>query len=365
MKIAMIGLRGLGDGLGGIEKAVREISLRMAADGHDVTCYCKSPYSKENEYQGVKLVNIKTRKGKYLETLLYSIKAILHACRSDYDIIHIHALASSCLAWIPKFIYRKKVVITVHGLDWQRAKWGFLARQILKLGEWASVKFSDVTLCVSKSLTMYYRMKYCNETVKYIPNGCDISYEKYFPLNGFETGSYFLFMGRLVPEKGVHKLIQAYQLAETDKKLVIAGPSFDKKYEKQLKELAGDNANIHFIGTVKGKEKIQLLSNAYLFLLPSDIEGLPIALLEAASYGVCTAVSSIPTCEEVIDHHLISCGFQFSPDSVSELSSVLSCASKTPTLVKTIGQKLKEQVIENYDWEKISKESIEAYKLAS
>ena len=145
MKIAMIGLRGLGDGLGGVEKAVREISTRMVEEGHDVYCYCKSNYSKENNFKGVNLININTWKGKHLETIIYSLRAIIHASKQDYDVIHIHALATSCLGWIPKFLYKKKVVITVHGLDWQRAKWGFAARQILKFGEWASVKSVSYT----------------------------------------------------------------------------------------------------------------------------------------------------------------------------------------------------------------------------
>ena len=248
MKIAMIGLRGLGDGLGGIEKAVREISTRMVSDGHNVTCYCKDLYSKEDSYRGISLINVKTWHGKYLETLIYSIRAILHACKSDYDIIHIHALASSCLAWIPKYIFKKNVVITVHGLDWQRAKWGLLARQILKIGEWSSVKFSSLTLCVSQSLTMYYRMKYVKSKVKYIPNGCDFDNKNYKALDEYEKDSYFLFMGRLVPEKGVHNLIKAFNNTQTDKKLIIAGPAFDKKYEEQLHLLAKENSNIHFPG---------------------------------------------------------------------------------------------------------------------
>ncbi|MCM8533476.1 MAG: glycosyltransferase family 4 protein [Lentisphaeraceae bacterium] len=365
MKIAMIGLRGLDDGLGGVEKAVREVSLRMANNGHDVTCYCKDLYSKKKSHENVNLINIKTWHGKYLETLIYSLRAILHASKGNYDIIHIHALASSCLAWIPKFIFKKKVVITVHGLDWQRAKWGLIARQVLKLGELCSVKFADVTLCVSKSLCMYYRMKYSKSTVKYIPNGCDIDSNVYAPHKDFQKDSYFLFMGRLVQEKGIHNLISAFNQIETDKSLVIAGPAFDKKYETELHELANGNPKIHFIGSVKGDEKLQLLSNAFLFVLPSEIEGLPIALLEAASYGVCTAVSDIPTCEEVVDSPSLPYGYKFSLNDPNELKVVLKSASDSDCIVKALGTKLKTQVKENYNWDLISRESIEAYHLAA
>ena len=364
MKIAMIGLRGLGDGLGGIEKAVREISIRMAKDGHEVFCYCKANYSQDSEYEGVNLINVDTWKGKHLETMIYSLKAILHASKQDYDIIHIHALATSCLAWIPKFIFKKKVVITVHGLDWQRAKWGFAARQILKFGEWASVKFADLTLCVSKSLSMYYKMKYNKDNVAYIPNGCDVDNDEHLPLEGFEAKSYFLYLGRLVPEKGVHRLIEAYKDLKTDRKLVIAGPDSDPVYAKTLRELADGNKNIIFTGPVYNDNKVRLLANAYMFVLPSEIEGLPIALLEAASYGVCTAVSKIPTCEEIIDNYEIPCGFTFNFSKVNEIKTVLSLSEKSTSLVSALGAKLKKQIKSQYNWNEISKQSISAYQNA-
>jgi glycosyltransferase involved in cell wall biosynthesis len=352
----------MGDGLGGVEKAVRETATRMVENGHDVTCYCKSAYSTDNDYKGVKLINIKTQKGKHLETLIYSIKAILHACRQDYDIIHIHALASACLAWIPKFIYKKHVIISVHGLDWQREKWGFIARQVLKFGEWASVKFANSTLCVSKSLCMYYKMKYNQDNIKYIPNGCDIDDEQYQALPEYKKSSYFLYLGRLVPEKGVHNLIEAYKGLTTNKKLIITGPESDRTYFQQLKKAAEGHKNIIFTGAMYDQQKVRLLANAYMFVLPSAIEGLPIALLEAASYGVCTAVSEIPTCKEVIDNTVIACGFHFNPHSIKELQTVLNMASQSKELVKALGSKLKQHVKKQYNWDDISRQSLEAYE---
>jgi glycosyltransferase involved in cell wall biosynthesis len=361
MKIAMIGLRGLGDGMGGIEKAVREISVRMVSEGHNVTCYCKSNYSNEAQFQGVALRNIPTVKGKYLETMLYSIRAIIEASRKDYDVIHIHALASSCLAWIPKFIYSKKVIITVHGLDWQRAKWGFCARQLLKFGEWASAKFTDMTICVSRSLSLYYKMKYSREEICYIPNGCDKSEDKYDAWDEFESQKYFLYLGRLVREKGVHRLIEAYQAAKTDKKLIIAGPDSDPKYSKELHEMAKSNPNIIFTGAVYDQEKIKLLSNAYLFILPSEIEGLPIALLEAGSYGVCSAVSHIPTCDEVIDNKILSSAFSFDPYDSTEIKTVLELADQCPQVVKSLASKLQNHILNEYNWDDISSDTLAAY----
>ncbi|MCH2209215.1 MAG: glycosyltransferase family 4 protein [Lentisphaerales bacterium] len=364
MKIAMIGLRGLGDGLGEIEKAVREISLRMVNAGHEVTCYCESSYSQEDSYEGVKLINVGTCKGKHLETFVYTVKSILHASKQDYDVIHVHALASSCLAWVPKIIYKKRVVITVHGLDWQRAKWGFLARQILKFGEWASAKFANVTLCVSRALSVYYKMRYAEAKVVYIPNGCNIPEGPYEPYTDLAPKSYFLYLGRLVPDKGIHYLIEAFKNITTDKSLVIAGPDSDGEYAAQLKQMAEGRDDISFTGPVYNEEKVRLLSNALLFILPSEIEGLPIVLLEAASYGVCTAVSEISTSEEVLDNKMINCGYHFIMGDIGQISTVLVEASKSALMTNALGLKLKEQVKELYNWDKISQETIDAYEQA-
>src|SRR5262249_30336241 len=158
------GLRGIEDGLGGVEKVVREVSVRLAAKGASVTCFCRSRYNKRAEFQGVKLVNTRTIYTKHMETAFYALGSMLKAARGDFDVIHIHALASSSLAWIPKWFSKKKVVVTVHGLDWQRAKWGFLARKVLQASEGCAVRFADLTVCVSLSLQIYFRMRYMNRT---------------------------------------------------------------------------------------------------------------------------------------------------------------------------------------------------------
>jgi glycosyltransferase involved in cell wall biosynthesis len=160
MKVAMIGLRGLDDGLGGVEKVVRELSTRLVGQGVEVTCYCRPRYNTHTEWEGVRLINTRTLYTKHAETAFYAFGSIVQATRGDYDVIHIHALASAFLAWIPRWFSRKKVVVTIHGLDWQRAKWGLLARQILKLGEWCAVHFSNYTTCVSLSLLVYFQMRY-------------------------------------------------------------------------------------------------------------------------------------------------------------------------------------------------------------
>jgi glycosyltransferase involved in cell wall biosynthesis len=360
----MVGLRGIEEGLGGVEKAVREISVRLAATGVDVTCFCRPAFNARTEFNGVKLINTRTIYSKHLETALYAAGSILKASRGDYDVIHIHALATSSLAWIPKWFTKKKVVVTIHGLDWQRAKWGYFARKILQFGEKCAVRFSDVTICVSLSLNIYFQMRYMNRSFAYIPNGCDPAPP--FappPPDGFAAKGYVLFMGRLVPEKGVHRLIEAYRGLKTEMPLVIAGPEMHaEEYCKTLRKMAEGDARIRFVGPVTGETKERLLAHAYVFVLPSEIEGLPVSVLEAACRGVCPVVSSIPTTIEVLGERGLARGFTFDSGSSSELRTVLETCLENPELVDALGRQAKEYVVSHYNWDAVARETKRVYE---
>ena len=364
MKIGIIGLRGLSEGLGGVEKVVKETSVRLFKMGFDITCFCRHKYSTDNVYEGVKLLNIKTLNTKHGETAVYAIRSMLQIIRTDFDLIHIHALASAFLAWIPK-IFGKKVVTTIHGLDWQRAKWGVLARVILRLGEWCAVHFSDCIICVSLSLYTYFKMRYPDHNIVYIPNGCDNYIDvKLDPPCGLEKKSYLLYMGRLVPEKGAHKLLKVFLSLNTDMKLVIAGgTSFTSGYETRLKKLAEGCDRVIFPGVISGVEKEKYLVNAYAFVMPSEIEGLPIALLESCSRGICPIVSAIPTTIEVLGDFDISRGFLFDPYSQTQLKVAIESCIDNPELTKALGERAKERVEKTYNWDVISQSLYHLYNL--
>lgn len=364
LKVAMVGLRGVTDGLGGVEKVVREVSLRLVRSGVDVTCYCRPRYNQQTNYQGIRLVNTATLHSKHAETAFYALGSLIRAARSDCDIVHIHALASANLGWIPRWFGGKKVVVSIHGLDWQRAKWGLLARKILQAGERAAVRFSDCVICVSQSLHTYFQMRYLHHRFAYIPNGCDtLPANPVDPPDGLDSKGYFLFMGRLTPEKGVHRLIEAYRMLDTDKKLVIAGPEMHGgDYTRRLHELANGDERIIFTGSITGNRKEQILSHAYLFVLPSELEGLPVALIEAASYGVCPAVSNIPTAVEVLGSAENPTGFIFNPYSTEDLRDVLSASLDQPELVEEFGRKAQQRVVENYNWDEIAHQTLQVYK---
>lgn len=360
----MVGLRGLEDGLGGVEKAVKEISTRLVKMGVDVTCYCRSKYNDRKEYEGVKLINNPTIYSKHLETAVYALSSIWDVTFSDYDVVHIHALASSGLAWLPRFIGKKKVVITIHGLDWQRAKWGIIASSILKCGEWSAIKFANSCITVSDSLSTYFQVRYPGKKIFYVPNGCDVQTQSYpNPPLGLESKKYILYLGRIVPEKGVHKLIEAYKGVETDYSLIIAGPlPYSGEYGKTLQELADSDPRVKLVGSVVGEDKSALLQHAYMVVLPSEIEGFPIVALEAASHKTCLAISQIPTSVDVIGDRKISRGFVFDPNSIEQMTNVLSTAVQVPDLVKSLGEQSYEYVQENFSWDNIARHTKYVYE---
>jgi glycosyltransferase involved in cell wall biosynthesis len=356
MKIAMIGQKGIPATTGGVEKHVEEMATRLVQQGHQVTVYCRNTYIKEDlkEYKGIRLVTIKTIHSKSLDAIVYTFKATMHAIFQGYDVYHYHALGPASLSFIPKLL-RKKVVVTVHGLDYQRGKWGKFAKAYLKFGEFIAGHFANKIISVSKNLTSYFIDKYnrAPQDVIYIPNGVNIQPRveaKEIKEFGLNEDSYILFLARLVPEKGAHYLIEAFNKLETDKKLVIAGgTSFSDDYVDTLKKMAESNKNIIFTGNVSGRLLSELYSNCALYVLPSDIEGMPLTLLEALSYGKKVLVSNIQENIQVIENIYGTNAFSRgdSNDLFNKIKAVLEDESefKPENIIKIME--------EEYSWDKI------------
>lgn len=354
MKIAMIGQKGIPSRVGGVEIHVEEIASRLVNKGHDVTAYCRKNYCDGSfqEYKGINIKYIKSINNKHLDAITYTFLATIDAIKRDFDIIQYHALGPSMLAFIPK-LFGKKVVCTVHGLDWQREKWGKVAKLALKFGEYACAKFPHKTITVSNGLVNYYKEKY-NKDIVYIPNGidkkhklkCKIIKEKY----NLDKDGYILFLARLVPEKGAHYLIEAFNKINTDKKLVIAGgSSHSDSYVDRLKLIAKDNPNILFTGFVKGDILAELFTNAYFYILPSEIEGLPISLLEAMAYGQCCLVSDIKENLEVVEDHSQS----FKNKDVNDLHKKIEWLINNPDEVNKYKLISEDFILSKYNWNKI------------
>lgn len=291
-----------------------------------------------------------------------SFFAALCCAFGRYDVVHIHAEGPAFFAWLPK-LFGKKVIVTIHGLDWQREKWkaGFGAK-FIRQGERNAVKYADEIIVLSKGVQDYFEKTYGRKTV-FIPNGvnrpkkqkAELITEKY----GLEKDSYILFLGRLVPEKGIKYLIEAFKQVDTDKEFVIAGGSSDtSEFENEIKELAKEDKRILFTGFVQGQELEELYSNAYVYVLPSDLEGMPLSLLEAMSYGNCCLVSDIPECVDVVEDKALI----FQKSDVNSLYTKLVDICCNSSKVKSFKCTAEEFVCNKYSWNKIVKDTCCLYR---
>ena len=368
MKIAMIGHKRIPSREGGVEIVVEELSTRLVRDGYEVDVYNrkgknvqdkKADRNKKNlkEYKGVRIITMPTINKKGLDALIYSILATIRALFGHYDVIHFHAEGSCAMLWLPH-LFKIRTVATIHGLDWQRSKWGGLGTKYIKFGEKVAVKYADEIIVLSKGVENYFLNTY-NRKTHYIPNGVEkpvireakIIKEKY----GLEQDCYILFLARIVPEKGLHYLIEAYNQIKTDKKLVIAGgSSHTNDYLKKIKEMVKDNPNIIMTGFVQGRELEELYSNCYLYCLPSDIEGMPLSLLEAMSYGCLCLTSDIEENKQVIKNS----GITFKKSDVQDLKEKLEFLLKEK---KALNKNNMNAFWQEYDWNKITKKIEKIY----
>lgn len=354
---------------GGIEIVVKELCTRLVQDGYPVTCYNRSghhvsgaEYDQKTEYEGICQKKVPTIEGKGLAAVSSSFFAAFFSAIGHYDVVHIHAEGPAFFAWLPK-LFRKRVVVTIHGIDWQREKWksGF-GSKFIRQGEKNAVKYADEIIVLSKGVQTYFKDTYGRET-RFIPNGVNRpelrAARQIAAKFGLEKDSYILFLGRLVPEKGIRYLVEAFKQVKTDKKLVIAGGSSDtESFMEELKELAKSDERILFTGFVQGEILDELYSNAYLYTLPSDLEGMPLSLLEAMSYGNCCLVSNIPECTEVVEDKALI----FKKSDVNDLRKKLQEACDEPEKVKALKEEAADFICRKYNWDEVVKETLELYE---
>lgn len=354
---------------GGIEIVVKELCTRMARDGCQVTCYNRSghhvsgaEYDEKIEYEGIRQKSVLTIEKKGLAAVSSSAFAALYSALGKYDVIHIHTEGPAFFAWLPK-MFGKRVVVTVHGIDWQREKWksGF-GSKFIRQGEKNAVKYADEIIVLSKGVQDYFKKVYGRET-NFIPNGVNRpklrAAEQISEKFGLSKDSYILFLGRLVPEKGIRYLIEAFKQVKTDKKLVIAGGSSDTdSFERELKDLAKNDERIIFTGFVQGSLLDELYSNAYIYTLPSDLEGMPLSLLEAMSYGNCCLVSDIPECTEVVEDKALI----FKKSDVSDLWEKLQDVCNHPENVMELKKEAADFICKKYDWDDVVEKTRELYR---
>lgn len=369
MRIAMIGHKRFGSREGGVEVVVTELARRMAALGHEVTCYDRSGSdvmtgeatdTRERVVDGVRVVPVRTVDKKGLAALSSSYFATKVAIKDHPDVIHYHA-EGPC---VPLPLARRagiRTVATIHGLDWQRAKWGRLASTYIKMGEREAATKADGLIVLSEANKDYFKKTYGRDAVL-IPNGVDEKAPRHADAIkstwGLDEGSYLLYLGRLVPEKRPGLLIEVFKKLETDKRLVIAGGGSDtSEFERSLHELAKGDKRILFTGFVSGEPLEELYSNAYAYVLPSDVEGMPMSLLEAMAYGRCCVTSDIPECADV----LAGAGMTFKRGDDESLRRVLSGLLANTTRAAQLGDAACERVNSTYDWDSVVERTLAVY----
>lgn len=370
LSICMLGHKRIPSREGGIEIVVEELSTRMVALGHEITCYNRGGHhvsgqefddKKRKEYMGVKLKTVPTVNLKGIAAMSSSFFAAIMAAFGKFDVVHFHAEGPCAMLWFPK-LFGKRCVATIHGLDHQRAKWGKLASTYIMLGEKCAAKFADEIIVLSEGVQKYFKDTYNRET-RFIPNGVNrpiirdaqIIKERY----GLEKDGYILFLGRLVPEKGIQYLIEAFKEVHTDKKLVIAGGSSDTdEFANELKEMASGDERIIFTGFVQGQLLDELYSNAYIYTLPSDLEGMPLSLLEAMSYGNCCLVSDIEECSAVVEERAVT----FRKSDVKDLQEKLQMLCDDTNLVFAYKDQAADFICSKYNWDVVTEKTIKLYQ---
>jgi glycosyltransferase involved in cell wall biosynthesis len=348
-----VGVKGIPIG-GGIEKLTEEIGTRMAAKGHEVTVYSSRDYgSTDGFFRGMAIKTVPSINTKTLHKFSICFNATLDVIqRAEADIVHVHAVGPSLFSVFPRLLGIPTVVQT-HGLEWKRDKWGAVGKIFFKMADYTAVYFPNRTTSVSKVQKTYYENKF-KRKIDYIPTGVnhvERAASRWIIGQGLEPGRYILFAARLVEEKGAHFLIDAFRGISTDMKLVIAGnAAHAEAYKARLRNKARGDPRILFPGFVTGGSLSELFSNAYVFCLPSTLEGLPIALLEAMSYGNCCVASDIPENLEAIE----SFGYTFKNRDSNDLKNVLMDLISNPDKVHKKKESARNHVLKNYSWDSIA-----------
>ncbi len=402
LHIAMIGHKRVPSREGGIEIVVWELATRLRDLGYKVDCYNRhgasvhpkrdyehgtgygpvlargnsdgpAPAPGESDSKtgitrapglykdGIRILTIPTFKNGKLNAIVYAALASVRALFGGYDVIHYHAEGPSLMLWLPK-LFGIRVIATIHGLDWQRAKWGAFASKMLLAGEKMAAKHADEVIVLSKNVQEYFRETYGRET-HFIPNGIsrpelrkpDEITKRY----GLKGDDYILTLCRIVPEKGLHYLLEAYKDIQSDKKIVIAGGfSNAAEYMEEIKRMAAEDDRVVMTDFVHDEVLEELCSNAYVYCLPSDVEGMSLSLLEAMSYGRCCLVSDIQENTEVVEDKAVT----FHKGDVADLRARLQDLLDHPDKVQQYKDAAADFICTKYNWDRTTAETIKLYR---
>ncbi|WP_404787661.1 glycosyltransferase family 4 protein [Altericista sp. CCNU0014] len=370
MRIAVIGAKGLPPRQGGIEHYCAEVFPRVVEKGHSVDLFAQSTYTgfpwfNRHEFRGVNVRTLPSFGVNGIDTLVSSAVASLLTVRPVYDVVHFHALGPGLFSLLPRLATESKIVVTCHGLDWQREKWGKLSGRLIRLGEKASVRFAHEITVVSADLQNYFAKTYGRSTT-FIPNapaGYAAS-DPDFPFVrslGAEPGKYIIFLGRLVPEKCPDLLIEAFQSIQAKdwKLILVGGHAAADLFTAKLYRLAATNRNIIFAGELRGARLAEVMRGAGAFTLPSNLEGSPLALLEAMRENIPVIASDIKPHQELLQTDK---GLLFKKGDPIALRDCLNWALCHPHQMQMMAEKAKKEILLNYNWNRVSTETIRLYE---
>ena len=370
LNIAMLGHKRIPSREGGVEIVVEELCTRMVQLGHRVTCYNRRgrhiagrafDAAPMKEYRGIRLRSVCTIDRKGLAAMTSSLFASIRAALGPYDVVHYHAEGPCAMLWIPK-LFGKRCVATIHGLDHDRAKWGRFARRYLLLGAKCAAKYADALIVLNRGDQKYFKETFHRDAIL-IPNGVNrpehLKPELICKQFGLQGNDYILFLGRLVPEKGLRTLIEGFRRVRTDKKLVIAGGGSDTDgFVAELKALAAGDERILFTGFVQGRILTELYGNACIYTLPSLLEGMPLSLMEALSYGNCCLTSDIPECADLLAGH----GETFHAGDADDLARKMQRLIDDPALVAQYRAGAADSICEKYNWDSVVAQTLALYR---
>ncbi len=360
MKIAYVGTMGIPANYGGFETCVEEVATRLADKGHEVTVYCgyRNQKPQEKSYKNVQLKYVPCLKNKFLDFPFRGFISALDTLPTKFDVVHFFGSDAWPFTSIPR-IFSSKSVLTLDGLVWKRLSYPSWVRKILRSTAQFALYFPNATIVDSKSVQAWYGENFGRSPI-YVPYGANVDISEpdksILNIKKLKDKKYIIFVGRLVHEKGVHFLVEAFKRINTDFELVIVGSDpYDKEYERSLKKNA--NKNTKFLGYVYGKDYENLVKNAYIYVTPSELEGTSPALLTAMALGKCVLVSDIPENIETVG----DAGYLFKHGDSGDLKEKLQFLIENPELVDRMQQKAIDRIRNNYDWDKITNQIEKIY----
>lgn len=354
MHIAMLGLKGIPATYGGVERYTEEVAVRLAERGHEVLVYCRNHYTTrqiaQKDYRGVRLMRMPTLNLRVTDTLSHTFLSTVDVMRRHPDVAIYHSLGNAPLT-LPPRISGIPTALVLHGQEWREDKWEGLPRHLFQACERMSFTCASRVCVIARWLQDDLRARYRRET-NFVSTGASLPAPRpaqQLAAFGLDRHRYLLFVGRLVPEKEVHTLLEAYRGLETDMPLVIVGDVQRRDpYLDQLHALAGPN--VHFLGFRYGEELTELYSNAYLYILPSTAEGIALTLLEAMALDNCVVVSDIPQNLEAAS----PLGFPFRTGDATDLRRVLQQLVDQPGLVAERRALARKHISSQYNWDDVT-----------